>query len=174
MRKATLCLLSMMLLFLLIMPSPTRAATENTVSSDVYATPDLPAMSPETAPGVNTPAVAPSEWRYYYYYTMLLNVEDGFGFVDDPKLTHGQTLVNTLPAIIKAETGRDVVFYDFDWERDKEGRWLFRIYMMVYDEKIPDVVKLRTRLNTIKWYSDMFPVYEGKPLVERFSYAPRW
>ncbi|WP_046228251.1 hypothetical protein [Paenibacillus dauci] len=174
MRKAMLYLLSVMMLLLLITPSSTRAAAEDNVSSNVYSAADLPTISSQSAPTVNSEGASPSEWRRYYYYTMLLNVEDGFGFGDDPNLTHGQTLANTLPAMIKAETGRDVVFYDFDAFWDKDGRRLFLIYMMVYDEKIPDVVKLRTRLNTMKWYSDMFPVYEGKPLVERFSYAPRW
>ncbi|WP_046215994.1 hypothetical protein [Paenibacillus wulumuqiensis] len=174
MKKTMLYLLSMLLLFMLIMPSSTKASAESSVSSDVYANADLPTISPGTAPSANSESAAPAQWRYYYYYTMVLNVEDGFGFGDDLNLTHGQTLVGTLPAMIKAETGRDVQFYDFDAARDKDGNRLFRIYMMVYDEKIPDVVKLRTRLNTMKWYADMFPVYEGKPLVERFSYAPRW
>ncbi|WP_458120039.1 hypothetical protein [Paenibacillus sp. Z6-24] len=174
MKKTMLYLLSMLLLFMLIMPSSTKASAEGSASSDVYANADLLTISSETASAANSESAASFESRNYYYYTMVLNVEDGFGFGDDPNRTHGQTLVGTLPAMIKAETGRDVQFYDFGALWDEDGDRLFIIYMLVYDEKIPDVVKLRTRLNTIKWYADMFPVYEGKPLVERFSYAPRW
>ncbi|MEW4371081.1 hypothetical protein [Paenibacillus kandeliae] len=143
--KSFLSILSILLLWTILAPA---AFANSTVTNDVYVS-DYSASS----------------YNSWGNYSILLNVEDGF--YDGYKNAHGQTLVSVLFPIIRAELGYNIDFYDFDFLKDKQGNGQFRISLRVYDAPKIDTVLLRTRLNTIPWIANWFPVTPGKPLVQQ-------
>lgn len=161
--KSLMSVVSILLLWTALAPA---AFANSTVTNDVYSS--IPAVSSDSSTASSqesstSPAAASyNSWRNY---SILLNVEDGF--YDGYSNAHGQTLVAVLFPIIRAELGYNIDFYDFDFLKDKQGNGQFRISLRVYDAPKIDTVQLRTRLNTIRWIADWFPVTPGKPLVQQ-------
>ncbi|WP_411348744.1 hypothetical protein [Paenibacillus sp. WLX2291] len=128
---------------------------------------DSPVASSSPAASSDTQAQGES-YRNGYNYSIALNMEDGIyrGYEG----AYGQSMTDVLFPIMRAEIGHDMDFYDFFFgEHDAEGNPQFAISFRVYDGKIPDLIKLRTRLNTISWLTARYPITPGKPLVARIS-----
>lgn len=161
-------MLSVCMLLLWSVSIPAALADDGTGEASQSADASAIAGSSATTSSDNSAQVEPYTYRYGHNYSIALNMEDGIyrGYEG----AYGQSMTDVLFPIMRAEIGQDLDFYDFFFgEHDAQGNPQFAISFRVYGDEIPDLVQLRTRLNTISWLTARYPITPGKPLVGRIS-----